>query len=170
MWSHAVVDDVSLSRLLDRSGIRMRAVPEADAVTPLIAQTMGGWSAWLTRQLMYLKLFYPASWLVGGMAGMLTALSLIGFAMGGILWAVGGTDPVTGMLCLVGLGFFPCAILAMRLFHPAPGARLSWLGAGFVAVFMACWCHFRTWFSRRVLWSGVEYEVAGNGRVLAVRR
>lgn len=170
MWSNTVVDDISLSGLLDKANRRVAVVPSADASTPLAGQTVAGWSDWLTRQLTYLKLFYPWSWFIGGIAGILTALSLVGFIGGMVLWAAGAADQATGVLCLAGAAIFPVAVAAMRIFHPSPGAAVPWICAGLAAVFMACLCHSRTWFNKRIVWRGIEYAVSARGDVLEVRR
>jgi hypothetical protein len=61
-------------------------------------------------------------------------------------------------------------LLALRVLHPAPGSRFTWLAGGFAAVFVGAWCAAATWRTGTIEWQGLRYEVARGGRVTAVRR
>lgn len=150
-WSRQVVDDVSLAVLLNRNGIPARPAPEALSRTVLEAPSWAEWSDWLTRQLFYLKIYFPVSWCVGGLMGCAMAVFLLTCpfsAIGAMPWA---------LLLLL--------IAGMRTFHPSPGPLGRWMAGGVAAVFVACACHLRTLFMRRLVWRGIAYEVAPDGTV-----
>jgi len=168
-WGRTVVDDVSLACLLDKARIRVTPVPAADSTTPLAGETAATWSAWLTRQLMYLKLFYPATWLLGGLAGLFVVSSLTMLIGCVVLSLAGATDRTTGAVSVIGLLLFAGVVLTTSALHPAPRSRIGWTVAGFIAPFMALWCHCRTWFAEVVVWRDITYRVSHHGTVVDVR-
>lgn len=169
-WRTKVVDDVSLACLLNGAGISVTPVPSADSITPLHRQTISGWSTWLTRQLMYIKFFCPLSWVLGGVAGFATALIVSAMAGGIVLVAAGIVTMATGVTCITGMIVLSGLILLMSLLHPLPGSRLTWIVAGLAAIYVACWCHLKTWFLCNVNWRGIVYQVSQNGDVVCVKR
>ncbi|MDD5521695.1 MAG: glycosyltransferase family 2 protein [Kiritimatiellae bacterium] len=169
-WRTKVVDDVSLACLLNGAGISVTPVPSADSTTPLRGQTFSGWSLWLTRQLMYLKLFCPISWVLGGLAGLITAFIVAAMIGGVALFAAGFVGTTTGIACITGMIVLAGLILLMSLLHPSPGSRFTWIIAGLAAIYVACWCHLTTWFACSIRWRDTVYQVAYNGDVLSVRR
>jgi ceramide glucosyltransferase len=169
-WKRKVVDDVSLAGLLQRAGIRVTLVPSAVSITPLSGQTVSGWSTWMTRQLMYLKLFYPVTWFLSGVAGFASAYIVVTMA-GKVLLDISGMMPVTTVYaCMAWIVLLVALLLIPRRLHPATGSQFKWVVAGTVAIFVVCWCHFKTWFARNIAWKGNVYHVARNGDVLGIRR
>ena len=150
-WARQVVDDVSLARLLRERSMRVVCAPGAVARTSLDTASWDGWFHWLTRQLFYLKLYFPVSWRVGGLLGYAMALCLLicpFSAMGAAPWAL-----------------LLAVIAGLRGVHPAPGPLGRWMTGGVAAIYLACACHARTVFMRRLIWRGIEYEVARDGSV-----
>ncbi len=166
LWSVNVVDDVSLAALLQEKGLRVGLAAGASLLTPLAGETLGGWRDWLTRQWLYLKFCLPGTWL----------------AVGLLFYLLAGLVLLAGLRCLAApLGFstsmawpgFLAALTAMaaalQTLHPRPGPLRVWLPAFYGAIFMAAWCHLRTWGSREIHWRGISYRVTWKGRVTGIR-
>jgi hypothetical protein len=160
-WAGQVVDDVSLSRRLRERGLRALPVPDAVVSSPLEKDGLSDWAAWLTRQLFFLKVYFPVAWLIGGLWGYSMALLLASAVWMAVM---SGSVP-----SLAALGLFAILLGALRRFHPGPGPLLPWALAGWVAVAVACGCHARSGFARRIVWRGITYSVAGDGSVRVSR-
>ncbi len=65
LWSHTVVDDVSLAKRLQQAKVPMRAAAGAVLATPA-RETMASWQEWFIRQLIYLKFYFYCSLADGG--------------------------------------------------------------------------------------------------------
>lgn len=170
IWERTVVDDVSLARVLRRSGLEAYPVPAATVRTPTAGQRLGDWSDWLTRQLMYLKFFFPVAWVVGGLLAFVIVGGQAALAAGLVASMAGLAPAATGGVCTLFLlwGFVPP--LLVRVFHPSPGGAFQYIAAGYVAMVMTCWCHAQTWFSSKIRWRGVTYQVKHGGEVIKIRR
>lgn len=166
LWSQNVVDDVSLAARLQEKGLWVGLAAGVSLDTPLQKETLAGWSDWLTRQWLYLKFCLPGIWLAGG----------------GLFFLLAGLVLLAGIRCLAApLGFTPslacpgflAALTAMaaafRSIHPQPPGLWVWLRAFYAAIFMAAWCHLRTWPSREIRWRGITYRVGRKGRVLGIK-
>ncbi|HRZ11750.1 MAG TPA: glycosyltransferase family 2 protein [Kiritimatiellia bacterium] len=150
-WARQVVDDVSLALLLKKQSVRVVPAPAAVMRTVLESESWAEWYRWLTRQLFYLKMYFPFAWFVGGLLGYAMAVFLLicpFSAMGPAPWA---------LLLLL--------IVGMRSFHPSPGPWGRWLAGGVAAIVLACIGHARTVFMRGLTWRGIVYEVARDGSV-----
>ena len=167
-WAHNVVDDVSLGVLLQEKGLRVGLVAGDNLLTLLPGDTLTGWRDWLTRQWLYLKFCLPGSWLVagflfyllGGMA-LLSGLMLVGALLGSSLTFI--WPGAVFLAALTGLG------VALRTLHPRPPALHLWLPAFYAAIFMAAWCHLRTWPMRELHWRGISYRVTWKGWVVGIK-
>ncbi len=166
LWSENVVDDVSLAARLQAKGLRVGLAAGVSLDTPMTQDTLSAWRDWLTRQWLYLKFCLPGTWL---------AMGLLFFLLAGlVLWA--------GIRCMAApLGFatnlaYPGFLLgltalaaALRNIHPRPPGLGVWLRGFYAAVFMAAWCHLRTWPRRELCWRGITYRVGWQGRVLGIK-
>jgi ceramide glucosyltransferase len=167
-WSRTVVDDVSLAKKLQAAGVRAVAATGAVLATPA-AETMAGWEDWFTRQLLYLKFYFPFPWAMAGV-GIYFLLSLV-------LWS-------TGQLVLAGIGYVPWGgaglsgvflvtlttlAASLRSLHPRPGSWLLYLTAGYLTLAMAAWCHTKTWFTRDLCWRNFRYTVDQRGMVTRIQ-
>lgn len=169
LWAENVVDDVSLAACLRRAGILVREAPGACLATPLAGETLVGWSHWLTRQWLYLKFIMPGTWLVAGLfQHLLTGLVLLAGCRC-LLAPLGWISLAPALAALSFLGLLTGLGITMRPLHPSPGPLKLWLPAFYAAIFMASWCHLRTWFSREIHWRGISYRVTWKGRVIEVR-
>ncbi len=169
LWAENVVDDVSLAALLIRAGILVELAPWACLATPLGGETLAGWSQWLTRQWLYLKFCLPGAWLAAGLLQHL--LTLLVILAGGrcLLGFMGWTSPVAALTAALFLALLTGLGVALRPLHPSPGPLKSWLPAFYAAIFMASWCHVKTWFIQEMHWRGITYRVTWGGRVTEVR-
>ncbi|MBU1692779.1 MAG: glycosyltransferase family 2 protein [Verrucomicrobia bacterium] len=156
-WARQVVDDVSLARLLKEKHLSVEPVRGAMVRTPLESESFSGWSHWLSRQLFFLKIYFPGVWLVGGVMGYALALLLV--------MNIGRSLMMGDGLAMAALGLFTLLVAWLRRFHPAPGPLGPWLMGGWAAVFVACACHARTLLTRRLVWRDIAYQVARNGSV-----
>lgn len=167
IWSHNVVDDVSLGVLLQEKGLRVGLAARVSLDTPVQGETLAGWSDWLTRQWLYLKFCLPGAWLAAGFLSYLLAV-LVFLALLRCLAAPLGFSATLAwpgfLAALTGLA------AAFRSIHPRPPGLWVWLRAFYAAIFMAAWCHLRTWPSREIQWRGITYRVGGKGRVLGIIR
>ena len=57
----------------------------------------------------------------------------------------------------------------LKALHPHPGPLRIWLPAFYAAIFMAAWCHLRTWRCREIHWRGISYQVTWKGRVVGIK-
>ena len=104
LWSQTVVDDVSMAAHLRRFGIRVTPVATACLTTNLAGQTFEDWSAWLTRQMQYLKYLMPGTWLAAAPAACLLALPPLAAALaclGGMVGLVSGKVALAGAVFLI---------------------------------------------------------------------
>ncbi|OGP71415.1 MAG: hypothetical protein A2Z73_07350 [Deltaproteobacteria bacterium RBG_13_60_28] len=168
LWARNVVDDVSLAALLQEKGLGVGLAAEASLLTPLEGETLAGWSNWLTRQWIYLKFCLPGTWLAGGL--FLHLLAVLVLLAGLRLLAAPLGFPLSpvwpGAVFLAALTGLSVALKAM---HPQAAPLRTWLPAFFAAIFMAAWCHLRTWPSREIHWRGISYRVGWKGRVVGIR-
>lgn len=167
LWAQTVVDDVTLAKRLQAAGVPMAAAAGAVLHTPA-QETLGSWAAWLSRQWLYLKFYFPLPWALAGL-GTLLLLGLVLMALGQVVLAgingLAGPGALASAGFLLGLaGFF----LALRRLHPHPGPWPSFLAAAFLTLALAAWCHARTWGRRTLAWHRLVYTVDRQGRVAAI--
>lgn len=169
LWGRTVVDDVSLAARLKKAGIRVCLAPRAILTTAVDADSLAGWSHWLFRQCIYLKFYFPGSWLAAGIfQGVVLGLVLL--SLGVCLLAPWGyvSFPLT-LAALLFLAIFTLQGLWLRRHHPSPGSRLSWLGAFYAAMFLGFYVHARTGLTSTLTWRGISYRVNWRGEVVDIR-
>jgi cellulose synthase/poly-beta-1,6-N-acetylglucosamine synthase-like glycosyltransferase len=165
VWSQTVVDDVSLWVHLKQGGIRLQGVPAACLTTHLSGQTLGAWSAWLTRQLQYLKYFLPGTWLASLLAAYLLIVPPLAAALACLGWLVG---LVPGKYALVGAVFL--ALLTgvaawYRTLVPSKVPLGPWLAAFYATLGVAIFSYLKAWCTQTISWRGISYRVTWGGRV-----
>ncbi len=168
-WSQHVVDDVCLARLLKREGIRTAWASEAILKTTTRRPRLRPFVAWLTRQLFFLRVYYPRTWLAGGVAGCALTVALVGLTAGGLAGLMTGSLPWPGVLACLLPAFLFCGVVnRLRRTHPNSGSIRLWLGGGCLAILGACVCHLRTVRARKLEWCGILYDVARDGTVMGI--
>ena len=170
LWSQSVVDDVSLAALLRQNKIRVQYVPGAVLTTILSGLTWVDWDSWLARQWIYLKFYFPISYLAGGVFSYLASLTTLVALYSLFASAVGFASPFSPWFAGGILAYLFMLILMIRRVHPKPGPLLSFTVAALTAVFMASWCHLKTLTSNKVLWRGICYTVNRRGAILSIQR
>jgi hypothetical protein len=168
LWAANVVDDVSLAALLQEKGLEVGLAAGDFLITPLSGETLAAWSDWLTRQWLYLKFCLPATWLAVGFLFYLLAGSVL---LSGLmlLETAPGFSPASFWTGAVFLAALTGLSLALRALHPQPAPLRTWLPAFYAAIFVAVWCHLRTWRLRELHWRGITYRVGWKGRVVGIK-
>jgi len=170
IWAENVVDDVSLAARLIKAKIPVGLAPNACLLTPLAGETFSGWGQWLTRQWLYLKFCLPGTWLAAGLLQHLLAFLVLLAGARCLLALLGLTSAVPALAAALFLTLLTCLGVALRPLHPRPGPLKSWLAAFYAAIFIASWCHLKTWFTQEMHWRGLSYRVTRGGKVTPVRQ
>jgi len=169
LWDENVVDDVSMYTLLAKAGIRVRPVSSACLLTPVGGLTFRAWHKWLKRQLFFLKVCQPATWVASAIvAYLLCAPFLAGIACAaGIMGFAPKYMSVAG--CAFLAAFWAIAMKWRTLIHEdIPIWR--WIPAVLAANSMAVLCYVGTWFSNWLSWRGISYRVTWGGKVKEIIR
>lgn len=170
IWGEAVVDDVSLTRLLKRSGLRIALAPGAVLLRPEKKLRWRTWSAWLVRQWIFLKFWFPFEWMLLGLLGHCLIFCLCFCAVQLPATLLRGVATPEMVLSAIALGSHLLLTETIRRFFHPDIPFLRWIAATAAALGMAGWCHIQTLFRMKVKWAGIEYHVSGDGRVKEVRR
>lgn len=169
LWSRTVVDDVTLAKRLRQAGIKMAPAAGGVLATP-VRETLAGWENWFTRQVLYLKFYFPLSWALAGL-GLFTLVGIVSLSFGQVLLAAAGFLPwlaagPSGLFLLT----LTILVLSLRTFHPRPGPMPAFLAAAYLTLALAAWCHGQTWFTRELHWRNRVYTVNRRGEVSRVRK
>jgi ceramide glucosyltransferase len=171
LWNSTIVDDVTLAAHLQKRKLKVAIPKDADVRTVIDNCSWSAWSTWLTRQLAYLKFLFPRLWFSAGVAAIAFTL-LVSCCI--FIVVTGGLLGLVPLNYLIASSAFIIAGIAgsslLRVQHPAPGSFILWYPAVLAALFMAGWCHGRTWFSDSIVWAGITYKVAPGGKVLKIIR
>jgi ceramide glucosyltransferase len=169
VWATNVVDDVSLAARLKQAGIKVKPIDDAALSTPLLDESLAGWSDWLTRQLLYLKFGFPGSWVAAGLVLHILAVLLVMASISCIAALAGLASYRTLAPALSFLLLVSVSGEALRRRHPSLCPRPLWLAALFTAALMGCLCHIRSWFAREIHWRRISYRVTWGGIVEEIK-
>lgn len=168
LWRTNIVDDVSLTVLAQMLGFRIVNASRACLVSPAAGTTFSFWTAWLTRQVLYLRFCMPGTWIAAAFGFLLLALPPF-LAVGLILAAVLGCAPLwAGLAGIVYLAVGAVLIASTRDLIPERPPLKPWLLAGLATLVLSAWCYLRTWTARRMYWGIKAYAVGRGGRVKKV--
>ncbi|MFZ5451840.1 MAG: glycosyltransferase [Thermodesulfobacteriota bacterium] len=169
LWSHNVVDDVSLAALLQAKGLRVGLALGDSLITPIAHDTLASWRDWLIRQWIYLKFCLPGAWVALGLVFYLLAGLVLfsGLNLVAALLGVSWLPLWPGVLFLAGLAGLA---VFLKTLHPQPPSLGLWLPAFFAAIFMGAWCHLLNWGEREIHWRGISYRVGWKGRVVGIKK
>lgn len=168
MWAQNIVDDVSLSALLNRYDLPARAAPGATLITSLAEPVPESWTLWLTRQLLFLKFCRPGVFLAAGAYFLSLAIAMIsaGTFAAGSLW--GHFTLWQGSAGFLFLLFFLWTGWKIHSHHPRPFRPVVWL-AGFSAIaWTGCRAFVLAAFSSEITWMKTRYRIGRGGRVRSV--
>lgn len=172
VWGRTVVDDMSLSGLVMKSGKRSVVVPSAVTCTDDLIETVSGSVRWFERQIMFLKAHHRLIWFYMGVPLCLFALllmvwlpiaALLSISPERTFFAVGGAAPFIFIL-----GEMVVALLYPFMGQvPQLGRFALWLPFMRSALLTS---YFRTHFTNVVTWAGIRYHMSTDGRVTRVER
>ena len=170
LWHENVVDDCSLSALLQARGVPVRLCPGALLRTRAAAHSRSVWHAWMDRQVLFLKFCMPGQWiLLGGLCAMMltpilcAAVSLLG----GLVHLGSGAGVLLSLLWLAGILF---DLHLWRGMLSRPVSLWPWFLAFVEAAAMFAWVYLDSLRARALSWHGIRYDVGRGGRVLRTDR
>ncbi len=171
-WSHAVVDDNSLSRIIMKNSRRSVVVPACVTTSDDLIPTAWQGITWFSRQIMFLKSYEKPVWFFGVLPLVTSALfvfiwlpiALI-LSRGSIpaFFECGGGGPLIFFIGeLITVSLYPL-LGSMPNFHKflvlQPFLRSTHIISS-----------LRTVYTNKVVWSGVRYHLTFSGRVSRVER
>jgi hypothetical protein len=170
LWGTTIVDDVTLADQLQKRKLTVAIPRDADLKTEIDDCSWRAWESWLIRQWAYLKFVFPGLWLMTGLSGIAFTL-LVSLCLVVVLaWDLGIFAVQYQYSAAVFLAVLAAGVALFRRQHPSPGAGIFWFPAFLAVLFMAGWCHYRTWFSDAITWAGITYKVADAGKVVDIIR
>ena len=173
-WARAAVDDAPVRRALAERGLRLRFVPSLMMINREDC-TMPFSLDFVTRQLMWTRLYHPNWLLVVIHAAFTTAILAASLASIVCGWAAGNVQAATW--AVAGLGFYLAAMLiltgilesSVRHVARARGESVAWLTASIlvrlpaailVTQAMHAFAVVLATVKRCVTWRGVTYHIA----------
>lgn len=165
LWAANVVDDCSLTASLMKLGVKVQMAPAALLLTPAAGHSLAVLSAWLKRQILFLKFCMPGQWLGLGVFCLFMLLPPVWGAWSvfdGLIGEGSGTAPFLALCWLCCLAW---ALLSWRGYFSSPIPPSHWLLAFFSAIAVFSTVYARTIFGRTLVWHKNIYEVGKNGVV-----
>lgn len=170
LWVENVVDDCSLSALLQVRGARVRLCPGALLRTDAANHSLPVWQAWMERQVLFLKFCMPGQWKLLGLMCVMMAVpmlcALLAF-IGGLLGIGSGAGV---LLALFWLAAVISALYLWRGLVAKPASLWRWFRALVDGVRMFTVVYWRSIKACDLLWHGTRYEVGHGGVVLRSER
>jgi cellulose synthase/poly-beta-1,6-N-acetylglucosamine synthase-like glycosyltransferase len=172
IWSRTCVDDLSMSRALRKSRLRVVPVPQFLVSSRSEIGSYRGFVRWLGRQFFFVKVYLPSRWHLLWMKFTLDVIA-IWFAAFHLShrvlrgeWASGSAAGVAAVLAAaVVLGAFQF----FRYVLPERPPFRPWLGATFLAHPAALLaCADATLRRKRLAWSDLTYVLEGDGDVVGI--
>lgn len=170
-WSHTVVDDISLSRLILKNSkksvmVSTCLIPTDDAL-PTIKQSI----KWFERQVMFLKAYHTKTWA----AAILLVISCLFLQF---LFPFSMVAYITTEKTFTGVGGIPSLVFLFgtmftALFYPFFGKHPKlWRFVIFqpLSLFTVLYGVFKTLFTNTVTWSGFLYKLNFKGEVISVKQ
>ncbi len=171
-WSHASVDDMSLSYLVYKARRKAVIVPHCIIQTDDLLQTVRGTISWFERQIMYLKAYQKNIWVCIAFPVFIVAVLLMfllpvaffaGLSSERTFFSAGGGAAAV----------FYIGELVTVLLYPLLGSMFSF------RKFLLYWPLLRfthaisfslTVISHSITWAGIKYYLAFNGDVVRIER
>lgn len=166
LWLENVVDDCSLTALLQVRGAKVRLCPGALLHTDAVNHSTPVWRAWMDRQVLFLKFCMPGQWKLLGLMCVMMALPIVCAALAFLGWIV---NVGSGAGVLLGLFWLAAMVSALHLWRgllakPVPLWRWCMAFADAVRMFTSVyWQSIKSW---DIIWHGIKYEVGKGGVVL----
>ncbi|WP_288908626.1 glycosyltransferase family 2 protein [uncultured Desulfovibrio sp.] len=170
LWSETVVDDCSLTALLQVRGAGVRLCPGALLRTEAANHPPHVWRAWMDRQVLFLKFCMPGQWLLLGLLAVMTAVPVLGAVLSLLGWLLhlGGGAGV--LLTLFWLAATAGALYLWRALLPRPVSLLRWLWAYGRSVCLFARVYAASVGATGIAWRGIRYVVGRGGVVRETSR
>lgn len=172
IWSRTVVDDMTMSRLLKKSRLRVAPIAEFLVKSRSDLTSYRSFVRWLGRQFFFVKIYLPSLyWLLWTkMALNVTTLWLATFH---ITYRIVQGDWVVSPLVGGAAVFVSAAMLGSFVLYwhamPERPATRDWLGATILVPGVSLLaCADATLRRRRLIWSDLTYFVERDGRVARI--
>ena len=171
LWSRTVVDDVSLAGLLMLKGLRVKYRPGAMLDSPLGDMPETRLNDWFFRQLFYPKFYTFSVWLLlGGVLAWVAATALGGLGLM-VAWLAGAGPSFPFVFLALAHLASPFALRGFLRRRAAPDCPSAiWRQGVALAARTLVLCFCRTVFSRVLVWRGIRYHLASDGKVERVER
>lgn len=169
-WSTAVVDDMALTAIIKKHRLKRVFSPDCRVMAEAPYPNLNRVLKWIIRQTQYAAIYLPSYTLLGICLN--TALLLGIFML-----------PVTVLLALLGdiswdlplchLIFYILTSLSISLLSAfGEHKKLEWRWLVYAPLFLilGTYCTWIGFFSKRIVWANIVYNVGKNGEVFDIRR
>ena len=180
MWNGVVSDDLSISRLLWKRGLKILFQPPCMVASPL-EQSPGGMFGFLRRQYVLVRMHMPRLWALAVLGGTLFNAALLG-SMVLLGWGLLHREANSWVPALIlGLLYGLTALrnwtrqdLGRRYFPaleaPLAAARRFDIWAGPLAGLVNWVGLLASAVGREITWRGIRYQLSADGRIIRVHR
>lgn len=165
VWSCTVVDDLVLGNVLDEAGVEVRMAPGSLLKSPLAAQTVQGFLAYLDRQILFPKFTNPGIWFASLVVMLSLTMAITAALVLAVVYPLGLVQPVAGWVLYPFLGVFGLTILVLRSINPFSISVTKWVLAFVPLLCLASFVFLRSVFANHIDWHGRRY-VPGKGGVV----
>ncbi len=169
-WADNVVDDCSLTTFLQERSVHVCLSPGALLRTNAEHHKFSVWTAWLERQILFLKFCVPLQWVLLGVVIAIMAIvppCALLCLLGGITGLLKAGWLVMACLSIAATGV-ALSCLRPLMAHHIPLVRL--MCAFFLMLGMAFATFVKTIPARGILWHGIWYTVGRAGKVTSIVR
>lgn len=170
LWSETVVDDCSLTALLQARGADVRLCPGALLRTAASNYAPQVWRAWMDRQVLFLRFCMPGQWLLLGLLAVMTAVPVLCAALALLGWLLQLGGGAGALLTLFWLAATGGALYLWRALLPRPVPLARWLWAYVRAVCLFARVYAASAAATGIVWRGIRYTVGRGGVVRAAAR
>lgn len=167
-WATNVVDDCSLGAFLQKHNLSITFCPAA--ILRTVADKYSGsiWSAWLKRQVLFLKFCFPGQWFGLCLFSFFMIIPFI-WAAEGIIEGLFNFGPFSSpFMALCWFLLFMGEMTVWRKFLPIKITMWRCFLAFFISSVMLLMISIQTMFTNRIIWNNINYDVGEGGRVLSI--
>lgn len=172
LWSHTVVDDITLEKLVLKHRRKTVHVPTCIAETDEILPSVRKAVSWFKRQTMFSKLYIPHLWITGVLLMFYPAIQVMLFPILLILTIVTQIPFLSIITIHVGVYTFLIFLWAALIKKPGKDNhnRLLWFLRAPFNLVVGSFASLLTIGSKKVHWSGITYHVDRKGTVQSIVR
>jgi len=170
LWVENVVDDCSLSALLQVRGAEVRLCHGALLHTDAVNHSASVWRGWMDRQVLFLKFCMPGQWKLLGLMCVMMIVPMLCAVLAILGWVVNVGGGAGVLLAIFWLAALISALHAWRCLLSKPVSLWRWFRAFVDAVCMFASVYRHSLNAWTIVWHGVRYEVGKGGVVLRSER